>query len=124
LRYFRNRANNKKNQQSKCGENNIFWQLLTNITESGTINATEKQAKVDAVNVVFGYFFKLIWLIIFLAVSFGVYQEARFGHDFWVTDVFRGLFGGVLLIYPFMEYLWVLMKWLITMECISLIRLF
>lgn len=60
----------------------------------------ERQAKVDAVNAMFGNFFKLIWLIIFLAVSFGVYKEAHLGHDFWVTDIFRGLFGGVLLTYP------------------------
>lgn len=48
----------------------------------------------------FVQFFKFIFLLIFLAVSFGVYREARLGHDFWVTDIFRGLFGGVLLTYP------------------------
>jgi hypothetical protein len=47
--------------------------------------------------------FKILWTIAFIAVSYGVFQECHLEHHVWiVSNIFNGMFGGILLVYPLM----------------------
>jgi hypothetical protein len=48
-------------------------------------------------------FFKIVWTIAFIAVSYGVFQECQLDHHVWVVcNICNGIFGGVFFIYPLM----------------------
>lgn len=48
------------------------------------------------------YFFLAIYYIAFIWVSYGVFMECRLDRHFWIVpDMFNGILGGMLLVYPF-----------------------
>jgi hypothetical protein len=43
-----------------------------------------------------------VYYIAFIWVSYGVFKEAQLDHQFWIVpDIFRGIEGGMVLVYPF-----------------------
>jgi len=59
------------------------------------LHITQKHPIIDAIP-------SFIYYIAFIAVSYSIFQECRHDRDFWiVTDIFNGIFGGIVLVYPF-----------------------
>ena len=51
---------------------------------------------------IFNSFFKLIYYIAFIWVSYGVFQVCRQTRHCWIgVDILNGICGGILLVYPF-----------------------
>jgi hypothetical protein len=48
------------------------------------------------------YFFLAIYYIAFVWVSYGIFWECRLDRHFWIVpDIFNGILGGMILVYPF-----------------------
>ena len=69
-------------------------------------NLKRIQKKVNFLSYLCVIIFKILWTFAFFSVSYGIFKECQLERHVWiVVDIFNGLFGGVLLVYPFMNIL-------------------